>query len=248
VVTYFANVAQTLYPYYVDKHDFILWATKLADSYQISPQLRSELASIDLIALVGPTGVGKSTIIQHLKNIPFVLSDVTRSLRPGEKKGKDYHFREDYLEILNDIKMGKYVQFLVSKSAEFYGTRRSSYPDSGPCTMAIIASAIPTFRKLGFRSVRAVYVTPPSYVEWMRRIGGDSRDDLLARIAEARESLGTAAGDPDYQFVLNDDIEQATEDVRAVARGEKLEGRRTDLAKATVDILLDRLGETDLGL
>ncbi len=61
----------------------------------------------------------------------------------------------------------------------------------------------------------------------MRRIGGNSRDDLLARIAEARESLGMAAGDPDYQFVLNDDIDMATEDVRAIARGEKLEGRRT---------------------
>lgn len=232
----------------MDKRDFIIWVTKLADSYQISPQLRVELASIDLIALVGPTGAGKSTIIQSLDDIPFVASDVTRPLRPEEKKDKDYYFREDFLEILNDIKTGKYVQFLVSKSGEFYGTRRSSYPDSGPCVMAIIASAIPVFRKLGFRSVRPVYVTPPSYVEWMRRIGGNSRDDLLARIAEARESLGMAAGDPDYQFVLNDDINLAAEDVRAIARGQRLEGRRSELARATVDILLDRVGETDLGL
>ncbi len=135
---------------FVDKRDFIIWATKLADSYQISSQLRSELASIDLIALVGPTGAGKSTIIQHLSDIPFVASDVTRPLRPEEKKDKDYFFREDFLEILNDVKTGKYVQFLVSKSGEFYGTRRSSYPSSGPCVMAIIASAIPYFASLAF--------------------------------------------------------------------------------------------------
>jgi guanylate kinase len=231
----------------VDKKDFIKWAKKLAETYQPSREVLEKLAKIDIIALVGPTGVGKSSII-HKTDLPFVRSDVTRPARPDEKNNKDYFFRNDYLEILKDIKTGKYVQFLIAKNDEFYGTRVDSYPNSGACVMAIVASEIPHFRKLGFRQIKPVYIMPPSYVEWMRRIGGVRSEDLLARIEEAKESLSLALSDNNYQFLLNDDLDHAVSDLESVASGETLTGRRTDLAKATADILLERIGITDLGL
>jgi guanylate kinase len=167
----------------MEKSDFIEWAKKLQHSYVPSEQTIKDLSQIDLLAIVGPTGVGKSTIIEKL-NIPYVVSDVSREPRPGEKDGKNYNFRTNYLDIIKDIKNGNYVQFMISKYDEFYGTKRSNYPESGICAMAIVAEVIPNFRKLGFRNVRTVYIMPPSYIEWMRRIGSVRTGNLLDRINE----------------------------------------------------------------
>lgn len=226
----------------MQKEDFIQWAKKLADGYEPSDDVKQQLSQVDLVAIVGPTGVGKSTIIEHL-DIPYVMSDVSRAQRPDEKNGKNYHFRTDYLEVVNDIKHGSYVQFLVSKYDEFYGTRNNAYPVNGPCTMAIIAQAVPDFRKLGFNSVTSIYVMPPSYIEWMRRIGGVRREDLLGRIDEARQSILMAIDDPEYHFVLNDTLELAIEDIRAILRGEQPDEHRSQLAIGTADILLERIGD-----
>src|SRR4051794_23046067 len=103
----------------MEKKDFIEWARKLSVGYHANPQVQAQLAQIDLIALVGPTGVGKTTIIEQLEQ-PYVVSDVTRPPRNGEKDGQEYNFRTDYYDILDEIKAGQYVQFLIAKSDEFY--------------------------------------------------------------------------------------------------------------------------------
>lgn len=228
----------------MEKSDFIEWAKKLQHSYLPSEQTMSDLSQIDLIAIVGPTGVGKSTIIDKL-NVPYVLSDVSRQARPGEKDGKNYHFRTDYLNIIKEIKNGEYVQFLVNNNDEFYGTKRANYPESGACTMAVKAEVMPQFRSLGFRSVKSLYIMPPSYVEWMRRIGGVRSSDLLARIGEARQSILLATNDPNYSFILNDDLDAAVTDVLNVINDSEINQRRAQLAFDTADIILEHIGDEE---
>lgn len=225
----------------MDKSDFIVWASKLQASYQPSEEVRQEISDVTLIAIVGPTGVGKTTLIEKMK-IPNVLSDVSRDPRPDEKNGRDYHFRTDYLQVISDIKQGLYTQFLVSNNGEFYGTRCASYPESGLCTMAVLASALPVFREIGFKKVIPIYIMPPSYVEWMRRIGGVRTKDLLARIGEARQSILTALDDGEYHFVLNDTVESALTDIQDIINGDEPDAHRTQLAIGTADLLLERIG------
>ncbi len=228
----------------MEKKDFIEWAAKLAATYRANDAVRQQLSQVDLVAIVGPTGVGKTTIIEKL-NLPYVLSDVSRTPRDGEKDGHEYYFRKDYLQILEEIKAGLYAQFLVSKSGEFYGTRASSYPASGPAVMAIIASAIPVFRALGFRKIIPIYVLPPSYIEWMHRIGTGRALDIDARMSEARESLPLAMNDPAYHFILNDDLELATQEVLTIISGGQISQHRKELAHSSADLLFGRLGIDD---
>lgn len=228
----------------MEKSDFIQWAKKLQHSYVPSEETVKDLSQIDLIAIVGPTGVGKSTIINKL-DIPYVLSDVSRLPRPGEKNGQNYFFRTDYLNIIKEIKNGDYVQFLVNNNDEFYGTKRINYPDAGPCTMAIKAEVMPQFRSLGFRSVKSLYIMPPSYVEWMRRIGGVRTTDLLARISEARQSILLAINDNKYSFILNDDLNAAVEDVLNIINAKEVNQRRAQLAFDTADIILEHIGDEE---
>jgi guanylate kinase len=229
----------------MEKKDFIVWASKLQESYKPSQEVIDRLAKIELVAIIGPTGVGKSTIIDSI-DLPVVLSDVTREKRPGENDGKNYNFAKDYLRIIDDIKQGRYVQFLISNSGEFYGTKIDSYPQSGRCTMAVYANAIAHFRSIGFQKITAFYIMPPSYVEWMRRIGGVRTKDLLSRISEARDSILIALEDDSYNFILNDTIEFAMRDISLVLSGQKVSDHRTMLARGTADILLEKIGEPDL--
>ncbi len=228
----------------MEKKDFIEWTRKLAVNYRANTQVLKQLSQIDLIALVGPTGVGKTTIIEKL-DLPYVLSDVTRMPREGEKDGHEYYFRNDYLGMLDEIKAGNFAQFLVSRGDEFYGTRGISYPFSGAATMAIVASAIPVFRKLGFRKVVPIYILPPSYIEWLHRIGAGRSQDLSSRMMEARESLPMAMADPAYHFVLNDDLEMAINEVKTIIAGGEVHQHRKELARSSADLLFGRLGIED---
>ncbi len=225
----------------MEKKDFIIWASKLQADYRPSDEVLQKISKVDLLAIVGPTGVGKSTLIENLE-IAKVLSDVSRDKRPGEKDDKDYHFRKDYLRIIEEIKKGNYVQFLVSSSGEFYGTHISAYPDEGLCTMAIYAHAIPLFTKVGFRSVKQAYIMPPSYIEWMHRIGGVRTKDLLMRIGEAKNSVEQALADESYSFILNDSLDYALRDIQSVINGEPVDNHREMLARGTADLLLERIG------
>jgi guanylate kinase len=226
----------------MEKNDFIVWASKLQSRYEPSDEVKQLISKIDLIAIVGPTGVGKSTIIENLQ-LPILVSDVTRDRRPDEKHSKTYNFVNDYLKIIEDIKEGNYVQFLISNSGEFYGTHINSYKNSNVLCMAIFANQIPKFQSLGFRSVRQFYIMPPSYVEWMRRIGGVRSQDLLNRISEAKDSILLALDDDRYNFILNDNLEYALRDVNNIISGKAIDQHRTDLAIGTADLLLEHIGE-----
>lgn len=226
----------------MSKQEFIDTIREMQKTYGPSKTTKEALSQIDLVAIVGPTGVGKSAIIDKL-GLPYVMSDVSRRQRANEKNDESYHFRTDYDEMMKEIKNGEYVQFVISKFDEFYGTRLSSYPTSGVCTMAIIADVIPVFRKLGFRSMRAICIMPPSYVEWMHRIGGVRTDELAGRIREARQSIIKVLDDKDYSFVLNDDLDLAIRDIYRIMNNEEIDEHRSGLARDTADSILARIGD-----
>lgn len=226
----------------MDKKDFVEWVTKLHSTYKPNATVSEKLKRLHLVAVVGPTGVGKTTLIQT-SGIPYIVGDVTRPTRPGERNGHEYHFREDYLEVLQQIKAGEYAQFVINASGEFYGTRGSSYPDDGFCTMAIFAAAVPQFQSLGFKQMTLLYILPPSYVEWMRRIGKERAGDLQSRLGEARVSLPKALADPNYHFILNDTVESALGDIKTILAGSPVNEHRATLARQTAELLIGRLGE-----
>ncbi len=203
----------------MDKATFIEEARKLQRGYKASQRVTDHMSKVELIATVGPTGSGKTTIMEK-SGIFYVVGDVTRPHREGEIDGKDYNFRNDYDILLEEIKNGEFVQYVVSIYDEFYGTKDGAFPLSGPCTFAIIARTVPGFYKMGFRLVRPVYILPPSFEEWMRRVGVHKDHDVRKRLEEAKESLGIALNDDSYIFLLNDDLDTATEEFKRIARGE----------------------------
>lgn len=79
-----------------------------------------------LVIISGPSGVGKTTIIDELllliPNSARFVTTTTRSPRPGEESGKDYHFltREEFL---TGVEKDEFVEW-VESYGDFYGTSR----------------------------------------------------------------------------------------------------------------------------
>jgi guanylate kinase len=202
------------------KPEFIHKAVGLMATYKPNENLASQLAQVDVIATVGPTGVGK-TIIMEQSGLPYVISDTTREPRKDEKEGVDYFFRSDYDQLLKEIESGDFVQYIIGHTGEFYGTKGKSYPLIGTCTMAIVAAAIPVFRRLGFRKVTPIYIVPPNFNEWMKRISTHRDKDLKERLIEAKESIQLALSDNSYLFMVNDDLEKAVETFKNLAANQE---------------------------
>ena len=211
--------------------------------YKPSDAVKQQLTQVELVAVVGPTGVGKTTIMER-SGIPFVTSDVTRDARKGETNGVDYNFRTDYETIMQELEAGEFVQYVVNPNGEFYGTKASSYPESGPCTMSIVATAVPLFHDLGFRNLVPVYIIPPSYDEWMKRMNTHHDKDTAARLIEAKTSIETALAAGNFHFMINDNLDSACELFRAISRDETTEHDDQVKARQAALQLLTGIGDT----
>lgn len=223
----------------MDKQTAIAQVQGIQDSYHANESVASQLSHVNLIAVVGPTGAGKSTVVRQ-SGMPFVIGDTTRAPREGEIQGRDYNFRTDFKNVIDEIQRGEFVQFVVQRGTEIYGTKASSYPASGACAMSILASQLEKFRKLGFATVVPVYIVPPNHTEWMHRISAHRDKDLESRLMEAKESLKAALSDPTYVFILNDDLNTAVEALRSVVRG-SVDQTASARARAAANTLYEHL-------
>lgn len=215
------------------RDDFINILPDLIKDYQAPPAILEVISNISLLIIVGATGVGKTSIIKRL-GIPFVITDTTRPIRPIEINGSDYFFRTDYKELIREIKRRDFVQVAVGPAGDFYGTRASAYPDVGLAVYAVVSDVVPMFRQLGFGETLCAYITPPSFSEWMGWIDPHNfeSDQLAKRLSEAKRSFNFALHDPDMHFILNDELNQAVNQVHNLVGGQIDEAREAQARQA----------------
>ena len=221
--------------------EFLQTLPELAKNYKPATEALEQLRAVTLLMVIGPSGVGKTTLVNKL-SIPYVPSDTTRPIRPHEASGKDMYFLTDYDKVVSDINTGEFVQVAIGASGDLYATRASSYPASGLAVMPVMADVVPIFRGLGFASTTTIFVVPPSFDEWMRRMDSHKLTDeqLQKRLAEAKRSLSFALHDPETHFILNDTIENALVQINNLLDG-RIDQKLANLARQTAEQNLERI-------
>lgn len=219
------------------RDEFIKMLPELVKDYQAPPEVLDHISNIDLLMIIGATGVGKTSIIKRL-GIPFVPTDTTRPIRPEEINGLDYFFRTDYEQLISEIKQRKFVQVNIFSTGDFYGTRANVYPKVGFAAFAIVAEKIPFFRQLGFSDTISAFVTPPTFIEWMDRMDRHNveNDQLAQRLEEAKRSFNFALNDQQTHFILNDDLDKAVYQIKMLVGGKPNAAREESARQAAQQI------------
>ena len=171
------------------------------------------------VVLVGPSGVGKGTVISSLcAKYPQVwvsVSVTTRAPRPGEVEGKHYYFISDsqFDSLISSDGLLEWATYQSNK----YGTPRAAVEDKILHDRAVVME----LEVKGARQVRArlaplltVFLAPPSWEELERRLRGRGTepDDVIARrLTTAREEM--AAMDEFDHVIVNREVATAVEEL-----------------------------------
>jgi guanylate kinase len=170
-----------------------------------------------LTVLSGPAGVGKSSVVSHLRQhhpeIWHSVSATTRPQRPGEVDGLDRYFvdGEEFARMLRDGELLEHAHY----AGNWYGTPRLPVEDRLAAGDAVLLE----IEIQGARQVRAllpdallVFLKPPSWEELERRLRGRGTEPpevIQARLDTARIEL--AAEDEFDQTVVNTSVADAAE-------------------------------------
>lgn len=170
-----------------------------------------------LVAVAGPSGVGKSTVVRRLVTLdPSVwlsVSATTRSPRPGERDGIDYEFlsREAFEELRAS---GGFLES-AEYAGNLYGTPRRSvdaHLQAGTNVLLEIEVQGVRLVKAAMPQCLTVFLAPPSWDVLEQRLrdrGTDDQAALIKRLAIAKDEL--AAQNEFDQVIINADVDDAAE-------------------------------------
>ena len=184
------------------------------------------------LVLAAPSGAGKTTLSRALLEVDDQLSlsvsVTTRERRPGEKEGKHYYFISQ-AQFDEMVRTGELLEH-AGVFGRSYGTPR------GPVEAALVAGQDVMFDIdwQGFRQLRAalgddvvgVFIKPPSLEVLNNRLvrRGDSPEQVESRMQHAEAEISHA---PEFDYiVVNQDLDVALADIRAILRASRLQTRR----------------------
>lgn len=184
------------------------------------------------VVLAAPSGTGKTTMARKLVEGPgsftFSVSATTRPPRPGEEERGAYDFvDEDGFRAMVD--RGELVEW-ATVHGHLYGTPRRNLEEAADDGLHVVLDIdVQGARQIRERVPDAIliFVFPPTAEELVSRLSGrgtEEPEQVGRRLKEADVELEQARNF-DY-IVVNDDLESALEEVRAIVRAEGHRPRR----------------------
>ncbi len=192
-----------------------------------------------LVVISGPSGVGKDTVLDHMKQrgLPFhfVVTATTRPQRPGETEGVDYFFVGEQ-EFLDMIDRGDLIEHALVYNDHKGVPRqqiREAMESGQDVVMRVDVQGAKTIRALAPEAL-LIFLTAGDEQELARRLRKrrtESEADLQLRLATAKEELGYL--DVFDYTVLNPDsqVEVAVDAILAIIQAEhhRVHPRRVEL-------------------
>jgi guanylate kinase len=152
----------------------------------------------NLVVVSGPSGVGKSTVVNWVREHPGVnlwvsVSMTTRPMRDGETHGVEYYFvtRDEFEATVAVGEMLEWAEF----AGNLYGTPAAAVAqalESGTNVLLEIEIQGARQVKTRFPDAKLVFLTPPSWEELVSRLTGrgtESAEVIEQRLEVARYEL-----------------------------------------------------------
>ena len=181
-----------------------------------------------LVVISGPSGVGKDTVLDRMKQrgLPFhfVVTATTRPRRPGEVEGEDYFFVGEQ-EFLDMIEKGELIEHALVYNDHKGVPRqqiREAMESGQDVVMRVDVQGAKTIQSLAPEAL-LIFLTARDEDELSRRLRKrrtESEADLKLRLEAAKEELGYL--DIFDYVVLNADstVETAVDTILAIIEAE----------------------------
>lgn len=198
-----------------------------------------------LIVVSAPSGVGKSTVCNHLRkrssDVAVSISYTTRAPRGKEKDGQHYHFVDD-AEFESMIEQGAFLEW-ADVHAKRYGTGKQDC-DALLAQGKDVLFDIDVQGGMQIKEQRPdallVFLLPPAVDEWVRRLrqrGTDADEVIALRLRNAIEEM--EMGRSYDHFVINDEVDKAVRELDALRLAEHPEALKTSGSAGILAELLE---------
>ncbi len=186
----------------------------------------------NLFIISAPSGAGKSTLINALlqrhADMQLSVSHTTRSPRPGESNGVQYHFTDvpTFKQLIEQYQFIEWAEVF----GNYYGTSKAALADK-------LAQGIDVFLDIDWQGARqikqqlpfvtSIFILPPSVDALEQRLnqrGQDSAEVIAGRMAKARDEI-SHADEYDY-WVVNDDLELALQQFSGIIQTQRLKQQK----------------------
>jgi guanylate kinase len=192
-----------------------------------------------LIVISGPSGVGKDSVVQRMKErgfpFHFVVTATTRDRRENEVHGRDYLFvsKEEFARMIDENELIEYAIVYGDYKGIPKAQVRDAFASGKDVIMRIDVQGAETVRKLAPNAL-LIFLTCESEEELERRLRErktESADSLALRIATARKEFQRIDAF-DYVLVNHDfHLDDTVDKVRSIITAEHLRvhQRKVDL-------------------
>lgn len=179
-----------------------------------------------LYVISSPSGGGKTTVVRRLRRlVPGLVRSVsvtTRAPRPGERKGRDYHFITT--AEFRRLRRGRALLEWAKVHDAYYGTPRAPIEaalDAGRSAILNIdvQGAAQVRKALGARAA-LIFLLPPSLEQLRERLERRRTESAAAirrRLSAAKREIACAEW-YDHRIV-NDRLAKTVRDVKAIIVG-----------------------------
>lgn len=185
-----------------------------------------------LYIVSAPSGAGKTSLVKALLKadpaIRLSVSYTTRPPRPGETDGRDYHF-VTHPQFEKMLAEGEFLEH-AEVYGNFYGTSKGSIGrdlNAGHDVLLEIDWQGAEQVRRHFPESASIFILPPSFSALRTRLAGrgqDSDEVIERRLAAAAHDVAHA--DAFAYIIVNDDFDQALQDLVAITRSIRLEAAR----------------------
>lgn len=185
-----------------------------------------------LIVVSGASGTGKGTvckkILADLPEVAYSISATTRKPRPGEVDGKEYYFLsvEEFKAWIAEEKFLEYAEVY----GNFYGTPLNKIEErlnrGEDILLEIdVQGALNVKRKCPDGVY--IFLLPPSLEELKNRIEGRGTETAESLARRLRNAVAEIKIGLEYDYaVVNDTIDNAVEQIKAILTAERLKVAR----------------------
>jgi guanylate kinase len=192
-----------------------------------------------LIVISGPSGAGKDTVMQRMKErgLPFhfVVTATTRPQRANEIHGKDYWFvsKEEFARMINEDELIEHAIVYGDYKGIPKQQVREALASGMDVVMRIDVQGAETVRRMA-REALMIFITTESEEDLVHRLQTrktETPDALSIRIATARKELKRVDAF-DYLIVNREfQLDSTVDTIRAIIEAEhhRVNPRKVDL-------------------